>query len=169
MTASADRPQNLRLPPRGGGGWGTMLWTLVGIVALGGIFGASAYYTAPVLISDWQIRDAARPVAEARVSDGKCTSKLVIHICDATLGLRTPKGEVSRRVNYVFTGVHVGDYSIRVAADPARPELVTTDLGLEQLWNRTLTLATIMLASAAAIVFALLGMLRSRRHGSETA
>ena len=162
MTASADRAHPLRLPPRGQD-WKSTAWVLFGIVALAALLAAAAIYTAPALVSDWQVREAARPVPDGRVSEGKCSSKIVIHVCDVTLGLRTPTGPVSRRVNYVFTGLHVGDYGIRVMADPARPDLVTTDLGLDRLWNRTLTLLAIAGALAACIVAALVAMVRNRR------
>lgn len=162
MTASPDHTAPLRLPPRGQG-WLNTFWVLFGVVALGAILVAAAIYTAPAVLSDWQVREAAQPIPDARVSDGQCTSKIVIHICDATLALRTAAGPVTRRVNYVFTGVHVGDYSIAVMADPSRPDLVTTDLGLDRLWNRTITLVVGAGAIAASIVAALLGLMRNRR------
>ena len=160
---SADPSQPpLRLPPASGG-WRHTLWVLVGVAGLCGILVACALYTAPAVLSDWQVREAARPVAAARVIDGRCSTKLVIHICDATLSLPTPKGAVTRRVNYVFSGVHLGDFSIRVVADSARPDLVTTDLGLDRLVNRTITLAVVVLATFAGIVAALAALVRNRR------
>ena len=162
MTASPDHTAPLRLPPRGQG-WINTFWVLFGVVALGAILVAAGVYTAPAVLSDWQVRDAAQSVPDARVSDGKCTSKIVIHICDATLALRTPAGPVTRRVNYVFAGFHAGDYRVGVMADPARPDLVTTDLGLDRLWNRTLTLLAGAGAIVACIVGALLSLLRNRR------
>ncbi len=162
MTASPDHTAPLRLPLRGQG-WINTFWVLFGVVALGAILVAAGVYTAPPVLSDWQVRDAAQAIPDARVSDGKCTSKIVIHICDATLALHTPAGPVTRRVNYVFTGVHVGDYSIAVMADPSRPDLVTTDLGLDRLWNRTITLLVGATAIAACIVAALFALVRNRR------
>lgn len=64
-------------------------------MALGAIVVAGGVYTASAVLSDWQVREAARPVPDARVSDGKCTSKIIIHICDATLALRTAAGPVA--------------------------------------------------------------------------
>lgn len=157
-----DRPAALRLPPPRQD-WKGMFWVLFGVVAMGALLAAAAVYTAPTLISDWQVREAARPVPDARVSEGQCSSKIVFHICDVTLGLRTPTGSVSRRVNYVFTGVHIGDYGIRVMADPAHPERVTTDLGLDRLWNRTITLLAVAGALAACIGAALTALVRNRR------
>ncbi len=168
MTASPDRAESLRLPPPGQG-WKNTFWIVVGVVALVAILVACAVYTAPALVTDWQVRETARPVPDARVSDGKCSAKIVIHICDATLNLRTPTAVVTRRVNYVFTGVHVGDYSIRVMADPARPELVTTDLGLDRLWNRTITLLVIMLAVSGCILAVAVALIRNRRAASGAA
>ncbi|MCJ2081809.1 hypothetical protein [Methylobacterium sp. J-090] len=165
MTTAPNRTEPLRLPPPRQG-WGNIFWTLFGLVALGALLVACAVYTAPPVVTDWQIRDTARPVADARVTDGKCSTKIVLHLCDMTLNLRTPTGTVVRRVNTVFTGVHVGDYTIRVLADPARPDLVTTDLALDRLWNRTITLLVIAGALAAIIVAALAAMVRNRRAGA---
>ena len=149
--------------------WLATLWILFGVVALGAVLVASAVYTAPVLISDWQIRDTAQPAAAARMSDGKCSTKIFIHICDVTLSLRTSQGTVTRRVNYVFSGVHVGDYSAGVVADPAHFDLVTTTLGLDRLWNRTITLLVIAGALVACILGALISVVRSRRGEARTA
>ncbi|SFU76100.1 hypothetical protein SAMN02799631_02163 [Methylobacterium sp. 174MFSha1.1] len=161
-TAPSYRPDALRLPPRGHG-WINTFWILFGVVALGGILVACAVYTAPAVISDWQVRATAQPAPNARVSEGKCSAKLVIHICDATLNLPTTAGTVTRRVNYVFSGLHAGDYRVGVMADPSRPDLVTTDLGLDRLWNRTITLLAGMGAIAACIIGALLSLIRDRR------
>ena len=167
MTASANRTEPLRLPPPSQG-WGNIFWTLFGLVALAALLVACAVFTAPPVLSDWQVRDTARPVAEARVTDGKCSAKIVLHICDVTLNLRTPTGTVVRRVNTVFTGFHVGDYNIRVMADPARPDLVTTDLALDRLWNRTITLLVIAGALSSIIVAGIAAMIRNRRAASGT-
>ena len=157
-----DAAAPLRLPPERMG-WGAIFWVLFGVVLLGGILAASAIYTAPVVISDWQVRETAQPVPSARVSEGKCSAKLILHICDATLTLRIPQGSVTRRVNYVFTGLHAGDYGVGVMADPAQPERVTTDLGLDRLWNRTITLLVLAGAIMACIYGALRSLIRNRR------
>ena len=163
-----ESAETLRLP-QDRASWRVILGVVFGFVLFGGILAASAVYTAPVLISDWQIREAARPVPDARVSDGQCSSKLVFHICDATLSLRTPQGSVTCRVNYVFTGLHAGDYKIDVMADPAHPETVTTDLGLDRLWNRAITLLAIDGAILAGLLGALISILRNGRAAFRTA
>ncbi|OAH22447.1 hypothetical protein LPC10_00970 [Methylorubrum sp. B1-46] len=168
MTAPSERAAPLRLPPQGQH-WMATFWVLFGVLALGAMLAACAVYTAPAVISDWQVRGTAQPVADARISEGKCSSKIAIHICDLTLSLRRPAGTVTRRVNYVFAGLHVGDFSAGAMADPARPDLITTDLGLDRLWNRTITLGVIMAALAAAILGALASLVRNRRAAPGTA
>lgn len=165
MTSSFDRSESLRLPPADRG-WRHKLWVVIGFLMFGAVLVAAAIYTAPALVSDWQVRDGARPVPDARVTDGECSSKIVLHICDMTLNLRTPSGTVSRRINYVFTGIHVGDYGIRVMADPARPELATTDLGLDKLWNRTITLVAVVAVLLAFTVLPIVKMVRNWRTAS---
>ncbi len=135
-------------------------------MGLGAVLVACAIDTAPVVISDWQVHTTAAAAPNARVSEGRCSAKIVIHICDATLALRTPQETVTRRVNYVFAGLHVGDYRVGVMADPARPDLVTTDLGLDRLWNRTITLLAIMGAIVAVLIGAPISMIRNRRAAS---
>ena len=120
-------------------------------------------YTAPPLLSDWQIRGAAQPAERARIVKGSCTTKLVIAICDVTLTNRTAAGTITRSVNYAFTDVHFGDYSAEAMADPARPELVTTDLALDRLWNRTLTFLFGAVLMLAFVVLPVVAFLRNRR------
>ncbi|NEU14676.1 hypothetical protein G3T14_21585 [Methylobacterium sp. BTF04] len=168
MTVAKDGTERLRLPPPRQG-WGNTFWSLFGLAALGAILVACAVYTAPTVLSDWQVREAARPVPNGWVTDGKCTTKIVLHICDVTLNLRTSTGSVARRVNYVFTGAHAGDYSIAVMADPERPDLVTADLGLDRLWNRTLTLLVIAGAIASVILAGIVAMIRNRQAASRAA
>lgn len=148
--------------------WLASFWILFGVVTLGAMLAACVVYTAPVVVSDWQIRDTAQPTAAARMTDGECSTKIVIHICDVTLTLRTSQGTVTRRVNYVFSGLYVGDYSAGVMADPARLDLITTDLGLDRLWNRTITLLVIAGALAASIIGALMSVVRSHRASAST-
>lgn len=135
--AEANRP--LTLPPQQGG-WRQTLLGLLGTVMFGAILVALSLYTLPNLISDWRIRDTAQPVANSRITDGSCTTKIVLSVCDATLAVQTKSRTVTHSVNYIFMDVHSGDYSVVVLADPEHPELATTDMALEKLWNRTITL-----------------------------
>jgi hypothetical protein len=167
MQPQAESPRPLTLPPQGDD-WRHTLWGLLGTVMFGAMLVAIGIYTVPGLVSDWQIRGTAQPVAGGRVTEGSCSSKLVLNICDATLSLQTKSGPVSRDVNYIFTDVHSGSYSVTVVADPAHPELATTDMALEKLWNRTVTLLVgggILLALTIAPI---IGIIRRLRRRDET-
>ena len=166
MQTSPNRPvagnAPLRLPPAHQG-WKHTLLVVLGILMFGGMLAAACIFTAPALVSDWQIHAAAQPVAGARVTDGKCDTTLIFNICDVTLVVPNGTGRATRRVNYVFTGVHFGDYQARVVADPARPGLPTTDMALDRLWNRTLTLAIVSAILLALTLLPLAALVRRRR------
>lgn len=139
--------------------WRQTFWSILGPIMFGALLAALCIYTLPDLLNDWRIRDSAVPVAQGRVTEGSCSTKLVLNICDATIAVRSGGGIVTHDVNYLFVDMHAGDYSVAVLADPARPELATTDMGLEKLWNRTLTLLVavgLLLALTLAPILALL-------------
>lgn len=94
----------------------------------------------PDLVSDFAVRGAARPIADATI-EGKCSVYLLLASCEATLSARRPGlPELRRTVDYWFVDFRLGKYTAAVVADPARPEKMTTDLALDKLWNRTATL-----------------------------
>lgn len=161
MQPGQDRPLT-RLPPRGGG-LRQRIWATLGILMFAGFFVAMMVFTLPPLLSDWQVRSSAQPAEQARIVKGSCTTKLVIAICDVTLTNRTAAGTITRSVNYAFTDVHFGDYSAEAMADPARPELVTTDLALDRLWNRTLTFLFGAVLMLAFVVLPVVAFVRNRR------
>jgi len=156
-----DRPLT-RLPPRSGG-LRQRIWATLGILMFAGFFVAMMVFTLPPLLSDWQVSSSAQPAEGARIVKGSCTTKLILAICDVTLTNRTPSGTVTRSVNYAFTDVHFGDYSAEAMADPARPELVTTDLALDKLWNRTLTFLFGAVLMLGFVVLPVLAFFRNRR------
>ena len=150
------------LPPRRSG-LRQRIWATLGILMFAGFFVAMMVYTAPPLLSDWQIRNTAQPAEDGEMVKGSCSTKLVLAICDVTLSNRTPGGVITRSVNFAFTDVHFGDYSAAVMADPAHPELVTTDLALDKLWNRTLTFLVGVILMLGFVTLPLVAFFRRRR------
>ena len=146
------RPLKIALPrPRRKLGF----WALLGILFLLGGVAYIAVGAIPPLISDLVIRDTARPV-RGQIENGKCHSKIIFHICDLTLVNDGPRPPVRRDVTYVFTDFHIGDYTASVMADRAHPEWLTTDLALDQLTSRILTMA----GAAALVLLGLIAWLR---------
>ena len=160
-TNSRQDPPLTELPPRGGG-IGQRIWAVLGFLMFAGVFGALMVYTGPPLVSDWQVRDTAQPAARGHIVKGSCTTKLVVAICDLTLSNRTGVSAVTRSVNLVFMDIHSGNYSAGVMADPAHPELVTTDLALDKLWNRTLTFLAVAALLLGFVTFPAVMFLRNR-------
>jgi hypothetical protein len=132
---------------------GARIGTMLAAVFCIGILIASLVWVWPPLQSDWQVRDAARPVRGGDVS-GRCHSKLIFHICDITLRAGTPRAPVKRDVTYMFVDLHIGDYTLTVMADPDHPDLLTSDLGLDTLINRGLSLFGAWIFMAAGIYLA---------------
>ncbi len=150
------------LPPRGGG-LRQRIWATLGVLMFAGFLVAMVVYTLPPLVSDWQIHATAQPAKQGRIAKGSCTTKLVFAICDLTLSNHTAAGTITRSVNYAFTDLHFGDYSAEAMVDPAHPELITTDLGLDKLWNRTLTFLGAAVLMLGFVTLPIVAFFRNRR------
>lgn len=150
QAAFPRRPLTVRSPH---GILGVVFWSLGGVLFGAAILAWLAASIAPQIQSDFAIRDAAVPLANARVLDGKCRSQLgLLHTCEATLVVPLKTGEVRRHVEATFAAPHLGDWTVRVMADPQRPELATTDIALDRLWNRVATAGGgVLFAIAVAI------------------
>jgi hypothetical protein len=62
-------------------------------------------------------------------------------------------------VVYAFVGPSLGRFRVEALADPARPDWVTTDLGLSHLVNRSICLGVFLIATIPLFVAALFGAL----------
>ena len=124
-----------------------------------------ATVTAPTLITDWAVRDTARPVPNAVITNARCTNvDLFLQLCRMTVTVDGPAGMITRQVGYAFVEPHVGPWSYRVLVDPARPYWATTTLGMDTLLDRTLCLGVMLLTClplAAAAMLVTLGLLPS--------
>lgn len=134
----------------GRGAIGAWLTALGGLLLFGGFLALAALQIVPEIRDDLAIRAAAQPAPQVQVSNGRCRSRLfLLQDCEVTLTWRGKNGQGSRKLSYMFVEPHMGSWSVVPMMDPARPELVSTDLGLERLTNRMLTVA-------GAVLFALL-------------
>ncbi|MEO3473711.1 hypothetical protein AAFN86_17720 [Roseomonas sp. CAU 1739] len=139
LAAFPQRPLKLH-PGRGSlGGW---LMALLGLVLFGAFIVMLAIEIGPAIRDDFAVRDTAQPIASARISDGRCQSRMFLfQTCDLTLAWRDKEGSHTRKVSYMFVEPHMGSWTANPMMDPQRPALVTTDLGLDRLWNRVATAA----------------------------
>jgi hypothetical protein len=143
------------------GAWRGWVAVLFGLVLSGGIlFWASTL--APGVMDDFAMRNRAQPVSSARLVDGRCRSKAgILHDCSATIVARGKDGEVRRHIEQLFIDFHVGDWTVQVMGDPDRPQVLTTDIGLDRIWHRIVTLL-LFVAFALAIPFGFWRILRTQ-------
>jgi hypothetical protein len=150
-----------------GGLLGALFWALL---MVGGAY-LGVVPPARDLIDDFGIRAAAQPVAGGHI-EGKCRVRVVLASCEIELFASSPGvREVSRKVDYVFLDTpHIEKYRAVVVADPAQPQLLTTDLGLDKIWNRLITLLVLSpillllgIGGVAMIILAPGDMRRKRR------
>lgn len=131
-------PRPIRVSPPGIGARSQISLIAIGVLVFAGVL---FFIIPPIrdLRTDWSIGNKAEPVPGGSL-DGHCTTQIVLTRCDATLRAPNPQGgEYVRKVDYFFIDAHAGDYSVMVVADPARPELLSTDLALDKLDNRLFT------------------------------
>jgi hypothetical protein len=144
------------------------IFGLLGVLLFGIGIAAMIASELPGIRDDLSVREAARPMPGLRVVEGRCRSRLMlIQSCDVTLGWSGKDGSGTRRLSYTFVEPHAGDWSVQPVADPARPQLVTTDLGLARLTNRIVSLIGLALAGVLLIIGSLLmilGAFRWRRQ-----
>ena len=155
LAAFPRRPLRVRVP--GTGVFNNVILLLGASLLLLGVIGLAGW-VGPQLVQDWGIRNAARPVPHGHLLKSDCTEKLFIDLCDLTLSTDLPDGgAVQRTVYYLFASTPLEELTVRVMADPAQPALLTTDLGLDRLVNRTLMLAGV----AVLVLLAVFGAVRA--------
>ena len=152
LSAFPGRPLTIKAPLARWRGWLSAL--IMFAIAVGFAWWGAASLL-PTLLSDYEIRGGAVPAA-GRVEGGRCSTRMgLLQTCSMTLVSTAPtkNGEpVRQTAEYIFAEPHLGNYSVQLLADPARPGKLTTDMGLDHLTNRAVTFAT-----AAVLLLGLLG------------
>lgn len=154
--AFPDRPLNVSGPISTWRNW--VFGLLLFPIGIGWWAGASLL---PAILTDLELRGGAIPV-QGRV-EGRCQTKYgLLQTCDmvVTSGRGKDGNAIRQSLEYVFVEPHSGSYSVQVMADPARPGLLTTDMGLNHLTNRAITLAVVA-AFGLAMGVAAIALMRS--------
>jgi hypothetical protein len=129
-----QRPLPVSLPKPGS----RFLLLVIALVILA-ITAGLGHLFGPDLVRDVGMRDSAEPASAARIVTGKCRSKLIFHLCEATIEQRAGGQPVRTTTHLAFVDLHFGSYTSSVAQARSNPAMVTTSLGLDYLWNRVLT------------------------------
>ena len=133
------------------------------VLALALLLAATLSWAVPDLAADWSVRGEARPLLGALVTEGSCATRLVLRTCDVTIHLRTPVGEYTRRQGYAYLARDAEAFDVHALVDPSRPDLATSDLGLDHLSNRVLTLAGATAVLGGLLALAAVATLRDLR------
>jgi hypothetical protein len=96
----------------------------------------AAFWTAPDIVQDVQIHADPVEVPQGRITSGKCSTRLVLVSCDATLSYSVDARRYTKSVSILFLDIHFGNYTAGVVRSASQPQLATLDIGLDALWNR---------------------------------
>lgn len=149
----------LRLKP-GRGRVAALFTALGGLAFVVGVSALMIMIVAPPIWTDWQVRETAVASREARLVTGRCRTRVfLLHDCDLTLAWASKGQSVQREVHYLFLAPGSGNFTTQARVDPQRPQMLTTDLGIDYLWNRIGT-AALLWAIGLVIGFGLFGLAR---------
>ncbi len=166
MTVLGAFPRRPLVLKAGRGAMGAWLVSAIGIVLFGGFLALVALEIGPAIRDDFAVRDGAQVAQGARISEGRCRSRLFLfQSCDVTIDWRDKDGAHTRKLSYMFVEPHMGSWSAVAMMDPARPGLVTTDLGLDRLWNRVGTAAGAVVFAIALLVGSFIAAWKARGPG----
>lgn len=165
LAAFPRRPLTVK-PGRGAtGGW---VLAILGLLLFGGFLALVGAQIAPAIRDDLAIRAEAQPAPQVRVNGGRCRSRLLMfQDCEVTLTWRGKDGTGTRTMHYMFVEPHMGSWSVTPMMDPAKPDLVSTDLGIERLTNRILTAIGAVLFALALIVGGFVAARKAQRKSGE--
>lgn len=151
------------LHPRPPGLLRPMMRPVLGLLIFTSMLVGMPVWLAPTMVGDWQVRRTAVPIRGARVLNGSCDERLVLNLCDVAISAPLGAGTATRQASYMFASLDFGRRRARVVGDPARPDLMTTDMGLERFWNRVMCLAAATAALAALVAGAVLVIVKAVR------
>ena len=152
--------RSLRLKP-GRGRLGGVVTVALGVLVVLGVAALVGFLLAPPLWSDYQVRETAVASRDVRMVSGRCrTRTFLMHDCTLNLRYDAKGRHTEREVHYLFVAPGSGNFTVQARVDHQRPELLTSDLGIDYLWNRIAT----AVGMAAIGVLIGLGLLAAGRR-----
>lgn len=149
------RPLRLRVPAQGQPIFYILL--TAGALLLAGFF---LYLKAPDLLRDWRMLEANVPAKAARIVEGRCRSRLIVHWCDSRIEHRVGTELRSTGQSFMFVDFNFGAYRTSVLQHRTDASLVSTQLALDTFWNRAITLAGFTLLFGIGAIFGLRAALK---------
>jgi len=122
-----------------------------------------AVWMAPGILRDLEIGKNPVEEPQARISNGKCRTKLVLVSCEASIAYAVAGKRYASSVEFSFVDVHFGSYTANVVRSADKPELATLDIGLEMMWNRIGTLIGFLVLFVGGAGALMLNALRNMR------
>ncbi len=121
------------------------------------------YWMAPGIVRDLEIGKNPVEEPQARISNGKCRTKLVLVSCEADIAYAVAGKRYASHVAFSFVDVHFGSYTASVVRSADKPELATLDIGLESMWNRIGTLVGFLVLFVGGAIALALNAVRNMR------
>jgi hypothetical protein len=120
----------------------------------------------PDLIRDIRIGNSAVAAPKAIMTLGKCRARaLFVYWCDIPIA----NGSSHIELHYFFVDEPSAKFSAAVLGAKDNPQDLTTDLGLEKLWNRAAVLGVILLFCVSPVIILPATWMRNRRTGRDFA
>jgi hypothetical protein len=126
------------------------------LAALGAFF---AWQFGPLLVRDFGIKETVQ-VANARITEGKCKTRLIVSICE--LKIARP-GAAVVELDYAWLDLPFTDHTATPLLAAHDRTLLTTDLGQDMLWNRAVTLGAFLALLFCPLVFVPIVLVRRSR------
>lgn len=125
------------------------IFQYLGTLMLLGVASFIAIWQGPGIVEDWMISQNPVVVQDAQITDGECsTSKGFFVDCSAHVSYEVKGKSIERDIALMFLDFGSGDYEVDVVRSATQPSKATLSLGLDMLWNRTITVSTLVLALA---------------------
>lgn len=117
-------------------------FTIIVLLAMGiGL----VWWQGPGLLRDWEINRDPVIVNDWNLLDGECSSRRGLTDCEATVDYSFEGKDYNTHITLAFFDLSSGDYRVDLVVSRDDPTLATLSLGLDMLWNRTISMAVFAL------------------------
>ncbi len=113
---------------------------------------ALAWWQGPGLLRDWRISQNPVTVEDWDIRGGECSSRRGLTDCEADVVYSYGEQDYEKHISLAFFDLSSSDYMVELVIDADDPDLATLSLGLDMLWNRTITFAVFMLLFVGGVI-----------------